>query len=442
MFLKHVSTIYLVLFLTISFSGFASKQKEKRAIDTYSLDIYNQWITTTLTLTQQTPGYTPPVAARTIAYLTKAIYVTCMEDSLYQQLAKKIDLEGIDPSRMTNRKDYLPILINEVYYEMIKYYFVNMSPKNGKDVDILFKNISDELKCTYKKKEIKLWKQKGKSLAAKFIKNGMKDGGDGCWNTNFPTFEISYCDSCWIPTYPGFVSALQPNWGSLKTILPSNTTLCDSMKCIPFGIDSNSTLYQENMDILLLYDTVNLTQKNIAEHWDDSPGVSGTPAGHLFNLALQLSKQNNFDFKQTTELYATLGIAINDAVIECWRLKYHFNFIRPITYIQKHIDKDFQPILVTPPFPEFPSGHSFQAGAALEVFIHYFGDTMLIEDKTNVGRTDIHGDIHTYQSFTEMCFEMSLSRYFGGIHYLKTLNLSRDFGRKFGVNTVNKLLTP
>lgn len=413
--------------------------KEEVNTNALNLEIYNTWIETTLMLNQQTPGYTPPVAARTMAYLAKAVYVTSLNDSIYLEMSNKLDLSGIKQPNFEGRISHLPILVNELCFNMIKYYYINMPPRNLKKVEQIYENLSMTIKPNFKKKEIKEWRMKGENLAQQFIKNGMKDGGAGCWNTNFPKVEINYCDSCWIPTYPGYVSAMQPYWGQLRTILPSNKTLCDTMRCIPFGTKPGSQLYEENNDIVLLYDTINQTQKNIAEHWDDSPGVSGTPVGHLFSIALQISKKEKYDFKRTTELYLALGIAVNDAVIECWRLKYHFNFIRPITYIQKYITEDFQPILITPPFPEFPSGHSFQAGSALEVFIHFFGNDYPIEDNTNVGRTDIHGMQHKYDSFTEMCFEMSLSRYYGGIHYLKTLNLSRDFGRKFGKNTINEL---
>ena len=75
--------------------------------------------------------------------------------------------------------------------------------------------------------------------------------------------------------------------------------------------------------------------ENIAEYWDDSPGYSGTPSGHFYALALNLRKSNDLSLDDACKLYALLGIAINDATIKTWQLKYKFNLLRPVTYIEK-----------------------------------------------------------------------------------------------------------
>ena len=134
-----------------------------------------------------------------------------------------------------------------------------------------------------------------------------------------------------------------------------------------------------------------------------------------------------------------LGISLNDAVIETWKLKYQFNLIRPLTYIQKYISTKFTTTLITPPFPEFPSGHSFQAGTALEILKFSFSDSLSFVDSTNAKRTDINGKARAYHSFTEMAEEMSMSRYYGGIHFLKTLQISLKYGQKIGLNTINQI---
>ena len=139
------------------------------------------------------------------------------------------------------------------------------------------------------------------------------------------------------------------------------------------------------------------------------------------------------------ELYTKLGIALNDVVIEAWRLKYKYNLIRPITYIQRYIRKDFNTAIVTPPFPEFPSGHSFQSVAGSEVLKDIFGNNLAFCDSTNVTRNDIDGSPRRYANFTEMSEEMSISRFYGGIHYKHTLDVSLAYGRKIGVNTLNSI---
>ena len=82
--------------------------------------------------------------------------------------------------------------------------------------------------------------------------------------------------------------------------------------------------------------------------------------------------QNKLTPQKAIQLYATLGIALNEALISCWKLKYTYNFLRPITFIQRHIEPHYNTLLDSPPFPEFPSGHSFQSGAGCEVLKAFF----------------------------------------------------------------------
>ena len=63
-------------------------------------------------------------------------------------------------------------------------------------------------------------------------------------------------------------------------------------------------------------------------------------------------------------------------------LKYKYNFIRPITYIQRYIDPQFNSRIPSPPFPEFPSGHSFQSGAATTILSEFRKSGALIIDST------------------------------------------------------------
>ncbi|MCB9196311.1 MAG: vanadium-dependent haloperoxidase [Flavobacteriales bacterium] len=425
--------IFIIFFLLSSRIICSPEESSNQA-----LKIANSWLAGSLKLIKQTPGYSPPVAARTMAYLSIGMGVISSDEKVRTAILDKTDIQlnlvRLDP----NLKKYNAEILNEFLYLLVLHFYENMPQESLKKTnELLIDNRNGFLK--HSKKEERIIHKTARIICEDFLNQINLDGGEKSWNKNFPKYVITKCDSCWVPTYPGFVDALQPFWGSNKVVVRSNRNLCDSLKCFLFSVDTNSILYKEAYDMLKLYDTIQANQKNIAEHWDDSPGVSGTPVGHLYKMALKLSEGNNFDLQKTLNLYIALGIALNDAVIECWRLKYEFNFIRPISYINRYINKDFKPVLVTPPFPEFPSGHSFQAGAALEVFKFFFDDNTLIVDDTNVDRKDIKGKTYTYHSFTEMCNEMSLSRYYGGIHYLKTLELSREYGRKFGSNTLTEL---
>jgi membrane-associated phospholipid phosphatase len=130
---------------------------------------------------------------------------------------------------------------------------------------------------------------------------------------------------------------------------------------------------------------------------------------------------------------ARLGIAMSDAFVGCWHDKYVYNLIRPITYIKRQIDPEWEPILNTPPFPEYPSGHSTVSGAAAAVLSAFFGDDFRFDDAT--GSRDGRS-ARTFASFSDAAGEAALSRLFGGIHFRAAIENGLEQGRCIAAYTV------
>src|SRR5690606_1480088 len=117
--------------------------------------------------------------------------------------------------------------------------------------------------------------------------------------------------------------------------------------------------------------------------------------------------------------------------------KFVYDLVRPITYIRRHIDPSWDALLITPPFPEFPSGHSTQSGAAEVVLEKLFGESFAFTDRTH----EADGLIpRTYTSFRHAAEEAGISRLYGGIHYRAAIHLGLEQGRCIGAFT-NALLT-
>ena len=137
----------------------------------------------------------------------------------------------------------------------------------------------------------------------------------------------------------------------------------------------------------------------------------------------------------TVVIFAKLGIALNDAMIACWKSKYQHNYVRPVTYIRKHIRRDWRPFLNTPPFPEYPSGHSVQAGAMSVVLGAEFGERFEFTDMSNdtLGYMPRH-----YSSFEQCAREIAISRLYGGIHFRSAITDGLVQGKKIGslVNSI------
>ena len=118
----------------------------------------------------------------------------------------------------------------------------------------------------------------------------------------------------------------------------------------------------------------------IAQFWDCNPYVSVTrghlmfatkkitPGAHWIGITKIAARKTDADFAKTVYAYTKTSIAIADAFISCWDEKYRSNLIRPETVINEYIDDSWEPVLQTPPFPEYTSGHSVVSGAASTAF--------------------------------------------------------------------------
>ena len=183
------------------------------------------------------------------------------------------------------------------------------------------------------------------------------------------------------------------------------------------------------MEVYNVFSNLTSVQSDIARFWADPPGSTFTPAGHSIQLLCQVIQQKHLALDSTAIAYAKCGIALNDAFIACWKTKYQYNYIRPITYIRKHIRKDWLSFITTPSFPEYPSGHSVQSGAMAEVMSSLFGNNYSFTDYSNdtLGYPARH-----YSSFRECAHEAAMSRLYGGIHYRFSIENGLVQGRKIG----------
>ena len=89
---------------------------------------------------------------------------------------------------------------------------------------------------------------------------------------------------------------------------------------------------------------------------------------------------------KSVDVLARLGIAMADAFIGCWTTKFQYDLLAPGHLHPRVIDPKWEPLLITPPFPEYPSGHSTQSGAAAVVLTQFFGENFAFEDATRHAR--------------------------------------------------------
>jgi PAP2 superfamily len=232
----------------------------------------------------------------------------------------------------------------------------------------------------------------------------------------------------WEPTPPAFAPALEPHWGTLRPFVPGTLDGCPAGPPAPYSAEPGSAFYQQAQRVAETVKALRTEQLEIARLWADDPGVTGTPGGHWVAIAGQLAAERSLRLDEAVELYARLGVALGDAFIACWAVKYRDNVVRPVTYIRRHIDKKWGPLLMTPPFPEYPSGHSVASAAAAEVLTAQLGETPFT-DRTHAERGLRP---RTFASFHAAAAEAALSRLYGGIHYPMAIEDGLAQGRCIG----------
>src|SRR4030095_621407 len=134
----------------------------------------------------------------------------------------------------------------------------------------------------------------------------------------------------------------------------------------------------------------------IANFWDCNPfNLSNaghmsigfkkmSPGGHWMNIAAIASRQTNIGFDKLIQVQTIVAITLMYAFISCWDEKYRSNRIRPETYINRYIDVTWEPLLQTPPFPEYTSGHSVISNASAVSLTRLYGDNFAFTDTTEV----------------------------------------------------------
>ena len=164
-------------------------------------------------------------------------------------------------------------------------------------------------------------------------------------------------------------------------------------------------------------------QTEIAQFWGYGPG-SATPAGHWNQIAQVVARSEHNSLADNARLFALLNIALADAAIVSWDAKYAYNYWRPITAIHlgdtddnplTSSDPSWMPLLPTPPFPEYTSGHSTFSGAAAAVLASFYG-----RDRVEFlcGSDDLPGVVRSYRGFWHAAEESGMSRIYGGIHFI------------------------
>jgi PAP2 superfamily/Vanadium chloroperoxidase N-terminal domain len=267
------------------------------------------------------------------------------------------------------------------------------------------------------------------------------------------------------PPYYALQNPLGPHWKNVKMFgnLQASQFRVTGPPRNPDGSFSTTDIDNE----ISFAANLDNAKKAKAEYWADGP-ASVFPPGHDFIFAQALSRRRNLSpaasLDADAKLFFMLGNAMMDASIACWFQKYRYDFVRPITAIRYNPNYKDKPVptwlgpnngfsqpphptgsnwlpyqalhVVTPPFPEYPSGHSTFSGAGSTILSSFFGEafgayvvikqgTLAFESNTPTADVTL-----SWPTFTHASNEAGDSRRWGGIHFFTGDNHGRALGRQ------------
>lgn len=391
--------------------------------------------------------FSPPVASRIYVYPNIAAY-----EIMSQNSKDYVSLQG-----QLNGLDSIPVLdvksnVNKPLAAIIAHMEVSKQLVFSEEIvekfrDSLYKKWESE-----NSKEFEVSKEYGLKVAER-IKKWM--GADNYKQTRtLPKFSVfSGNKGRWQPTPPAYMDAVEPHWGEIRTLVLDSASQFKPIPALSFSLEKNSPFFKEVQEV---YDTSLMVAKKgdtseeiqIAQFWDCNPYVTVsqghmmfakkkiTPGAHWMGIVKIACKQTKSDFAKTVYAYTKTSIGIFDGFISCWDEKFRSNVVRPETVINQNIDENWKPLLQTPPFPEYTSGHSVVSTCSATVLTSIFGENFVYTDDTEI---PFGLPKRSFKSFKDASKEAAMSRFYGGIHYKAAIVNGIDQGKNVGNFIVSKL---
>lgn len=254
-------------------------------------------------------------------------------------------------------------------------------------------------------------------------------------------YRPSKADGYWYPTPPGYIEAVEPHWKTIRPMLIDSCGQFTPKPPVAFSKDTASAFYRLAREVYTVGKTMTDDQRATAAYWDCNPFAINTsghmsigfkkisPGGHWMNITGIVSRQAKLSFDKAVQVHSLVAMTLLDAFISCWDEKYRSNRIRPETAINRQIDPRWQPLLQTPPFPEYTSGHSVISTAVAELLTYLIGADFAFTDTTEV-IFDLPE--RKFDTFKQAAEQAAISRLYGGIHYRDAIENGQAQGKAIG----------
>ena len=392
--------------------------------------------------------FSPPVASRIYAYSTIAAYealVPAYDD--YQSLAGQLtDLENV-PKPEEGKEYCYPLAASKAMLVVGKQLIFSEAKIDEFEMGLLEEFQAINMPTDVYERSLAYGETVGNH-----IKTWANNDNYNQTRT-FPKYTINDNPARWKPTPPDYMDAIEPHWNKIRPFTLDSATQFIPPPPTPFNMDDKKgKFYEEVLEVYNVMKVENEEEKEermaIAKFWDCNPYVSHhkghvmfatkkiTPGGHWMGISQIACKTANADIMKSAQAYSLTAIALADAFIACWDEKFRSELIRPETVINTYIDQEWAPVLQTPPFPEYTSGHSVISAAAATALTEVFGDNFAYADSVEV---EYGMPVRKFSSFMQASEEAAVSRLYGGIHYSPACFIGVDQGKLVGAHVLERV---
>lgn len=266
----------------------------------------------------------------------------------------------------------------------------------------------------------------------------------------YPKYTVRSGTELWKPTPPDYMEGIEPHWNKIRTMVIDSARQFKPKEPLPIDMTKGSLFHDQLMEVYEVGGGLNEEASDIAKFWDCNPYVSHhrghamfatkkiTPGGHWIGITAIATRKAESTFGETVHAYAMVSTALFDGFISCWDEKWRTIVVRPETLINEHIDEDWVPLLQTPPFPEYTSGHSVISRAAAVTLTDIYGDNFAFADTTEM---EYGLPTRSFDSFLAASEEAAISRLYGGIHYMMAIENGVAQGEDVGNYVVSNTRT-
>jgi len=332
------------------------------------------------------------------------------------------------PATENNQGYSWEISANAALASMVRSFFTGLTPANKTSIDSLEAAYNEKLRPAQGSAVFDRSQAYGRSIATAMYNSSLTD--------DFNISNVGYTPPApfpgsWQPTPPAFLQIpVNPFFKDATPYLVEDLTAISPKFPLAYSEVPGSPFYNMVKQVYDVNKALTPEQRAIALFWvDQGNGVGYTPSGHDFLFITQAIEQSHANLATAAEAYAKAGIALRDGSIVTFRSKYDNFLIRPVTYIQKVIEPGWLPVFPTPPHPEYPAAHAMGTGTIMQAVERVLGPNITVTDHSYDFRGFAPMTFTSVFNYAEMA---GISRNYGGIHYLISINTGLQMAKEIG----------